>query len=290
LHVAALRPRSILDWGQLRCYSDRLPVLKIQKEVAMKTSLGQEALAEFFGTMLFMTFGCGSVAMVKLFGTGVPGEIVNGGYTHIVLGWGLGVMLGVYLAGRISGAHLNPAVTLSLAIFRGFSWRKVMPYILAQMAGAFLAAALVFWNYLPAFHRADPNLALTGSIFTTFPAFPGRPMVGLLDQVIGTALLLITVFAVTDERNQAPSQTLQPVLIGLIVVLIGISFGALQGYAINPARDLGPRVFITLAGFKYNGLIDGTGVFWVPIVGPMIGGPLGAFAYEHGIRRWLPKF
>ena len=115
----------------------------------MKTSLGHEVLAEFFGTMLFMTFGCGSVAMVKLFGTGVPGEIVNGGYAHVVLGWGLGVMLGVYLAGRISGAHLNPAVTLSLAIFRGFSWRKVMPYILAQMAGAFLAAALVFWNYLP---------------------------------------------------------------------------------------------------------------------------------------------
>ena len=255
----------------------------------MKQSLAHELVAEFFGTMLFMTFGCGSVAMVKLFGAGVPGEVVNGGFTNVVLGWGLGVMLGVYLAGGISGAHLNPAVTLALAAFRGFSWRKVIPYSIAQTAGAFFAAALVFWNYLPAFHKVDPGLAVTGGIFTTFPAFPGQPMVGLLDQVIGTALLLIAVFAVTDDRNLAPSPTLQPVLIGLIVVLIGISFGGLQGYAINPARDLGPRLFITLAGFKYNGLIDGTGVFWVPIVGPLLGGPLGAFAYEFGIRRYLPK-
>ncbi len=245
-------------------------------------------VAEFLGTMLFMMFGCGSVAMVKLFGHGIPGEVVNGGYTNIVLGWGFGVMLGVYLAARVSGAHLNPAVTLALAAFRGFSWRKVLPYSLAQTAGAFTAAALVFWNYLPAFHQADPGLT-TGGIFTTFPAFPGQPMAGLLDQVIGTALLLIAVCAVTDERNSAPSPALQPVLIGLIVVVIGVAFGALHGYAINPARDFGPRLFITLAGFKYNGLIDGTGVFWVPIVGPLIGGPLGAFAYEFGIRRWLPS-
>jgi glycerol uptake facilitator protein len=254
----------------------------------MKPSLAHELLAEFFGTMLFMTFGCGSVAMVKLFGTGVPGEVVNGGFTNIVLGWGLGVMLGVYLAARTSGAHLNPAITLTFAIFRGFSWRKVIPYSVAQTAGAFTAAAVVFWDYLPAFHRADPGLLRTGGVFTTFPAFPGQPMVGLLDQVIGTALLLIAVLAVTDDRNIAPPPNLQPVLIGLVVVLLGISFGGLQGYAINPARDLGPRMFITLAGFKYNGLTDGTGVFWVPIVGPLLGAPLGAFVYDFGIRRCLP--
>ena len=238
----------------------------------MKSTLARECLAEFLGTWLFMTFGCGTVAMVKLFGHGIPGEIVNGGYTNIVIGWGLGVMLAVYLTVRISSAHLNPAITLALAVYRGFPWRKVLPYALAQTAGAFTAAALVFWNYLPAFHQADPGLATTGGVFTTFPAFPGQPMVGLLDQIIGTALLLITVLAVTDDRNQAPHRTLQPVVIGLIVVLIGISFGGLQGYAINPARDFGPRVFITLAGFKNNGLTDGTGVFWVPIVGPLLGG------------------
>lgn len=255
----------------------------------MKSSLTRELLAEFLGTMVLILCGCGSVAMVKLFGTGVPGEVVNGGFTNIVLGWGIGVMLGVYLAGKVSGGHLNPAVTLALAVFRGFSWRKVVPYSLAQTAGAFTAAALVFWNYLPAFQKADPGLAHTGGIFTTFPAFPAQPMAGLLDQVIGTALLLIAVFAVTDERNLAPSLNLQPVLIGLSVVILGIAFGGLHGYAINPARDFGPRVFITLAGFKYNGLTDGTGVFWVPIVGPVVGALLGAFLYDFGIRRSLPQ-
>ena len=254
----------------------------------MKSTLARECLAEFFGTWLFMTFGCGGVAMVKLFGHGVPGELVNGGFTNIVWGFGLGVMLAVYLTNRISGAHLNPAVTLSLAVFRGFPWRKVVPYSLAQTLGAFAAAAVVFWNYLPAFHQVDPGLATTGGIFTTFPAFPGQPLVGLLDQIIGTALLLISILAVTDDRNMAPPPAVQPIVIGLVVVLVGIGFGGLHGYAINPARDLGPRVFITLAGFKNNGLTDGTGVFWVPIVGPFIGGLLGTAAYEFGIRRYLP--
>jgi glycerol uptake facilitator protein len=254
----------------------------------MKPSLTHELLAEFFGTWLLITFGCGSVAMVRLFGNGVPGEVVNGGFTNIVLGWGLGVMLAVYLTAKISGAHLNPAISLSMAALGRFPWRKVIPYSLAQTAGAFAAAGMIFWNYLPAFHKVDPGLVSTGGIFATFPAFPGQPMVGLLDQVIGTALLLIAVLAVTDERNTAPVGSLQPVLVGLAVVAIGISFGGLHGYAINPARDFGPRLFITLAGFKNNGLTDGTGVFWVPIIGPLLGGLIGAYAYEFGIRRHLP--
>src|ERR1035438_10108140 len=117
--------------------------------------LSAELIAEFLGTLVLMLFGNGVVAMVVLFGTGVPGEIVHGGYTNITLAWGLAVTMGVYVAGRISGAHLNPAVTLSLAVFRSFPWRKVLPYFFAQTAGAFCAAALVFWNYLPAFHAAD---------------------------------------------------------------------------------------------------------------------------------------
>src|SRR6478672_9430891 len=120
-----------------------------------KPTLAAELSAEFIGTLVLVLFGNGVVAMVSLFGTGVPGEIVKGGYTNITLGWGLGVTMGVYIAGKISGAHLNPAVTLTLAVFRGFSWVKVVPYMIAQIAGAFLAAALVYWNYLPAFHKVD---------------------------------------------------------------------------------------------------------------------------------------
>jgi glycerol uptake facilitator protein len=254
-----------------------------------KHGLLAELSAEFLGTLVLILFGAGVVAMVSLFGTGVPGEIVKGGYTNITLGWGLGVTMGIYIAGSISGAHLNPAVTLTLAVFRGFSWRKVIPYMLAQTVGAFVAAAVVFWNYLPAFHKVDPLLDHTASIFTTFPAFPDVPMAGFLDQVIGTALLLALIFAISDERNQPLSASLAPLMTGLVVVAIGMSFGGMHGYAINPARDFGPRLFTVVAGFKNNGLTDGTNAFWVPILGPLTGGLIGGLAYDQGIRRFLPK-
>src|SRR5258706_5302303 len=125
----------------------------------MKSNLKEELLAEFLGTLVLILFGNGVVAMVVLFGDPtVKGEIVKGGYTNITLAWGLAVTMGIYVAGKISGAHLNPAVTLSLAMFRGFSWAKVLPYSFAQIVGAFLAAAIVFWNYHPTFMHADPNL------------------------------------------------------------------------------------------------------------------------------------
>ena len=250
-------------------------------------TLAAEVSAEFIGTLILMLFGIGVVAMVSLFGSGAPGEIVNGGYTNITLGWGLGVTMGIYVAGKISGAHLNPAVTLTLAVYRGFSWAKVLPYTVAQVAGAFVAAALVYWNYLPAFQKVDPQLERTAGVFTTFPAFPALPAAGLLDQTIGTALLLIMVLAITDERNQPPGANLTAPLIGLVVVAIGMSFGGMHGYAINPARDFGPRLFTVVAGFRNNGLTDGTNAFWIPIAGPLIGGLIGAAVYDRGIRRFL---
>lgn len=248
-----------------------------------------ELVAEFLGTLVLMLFGNGVVAMVVLFGSGVPGEIVKGGYTNITLGWGLAVTMGIYIAGRVSGAHLNPAVSLSLAIYRDFPWRKVLPYSLAQTAGAFVAAALVYWNYRPAFQAFDPGLEKTAGIFTTFPAFPQVPFAGLLDQAIGTALLMMLILAITDERNQPPGANLGAPMIGLVVVAIGMSFGGMHGYAINPARDFGPRLFTALAGFRNNGLTDGDKVFWVPIAGPLLGGILGSAAYDFGIRRFLPE-
>lgn len=252
----------------------------------MKSKLLAELSAEFLGTLVLILFGNGVVAMVLLFGTGVPGEVVNGGFTNITLAWGLGVTMGIFVAGRISGAHLNPAVTIALALFRDFPWKKVLPYSLAQTAGAFCAAGIVFWNYLPAFHKADPLLERTASIFTTFPRFPEVPLAGFFDQVIGTALLLLLIFAISDERNMLPGN-LAPVLVGLVVVAIGMSFGGLHGYAINPARDFGPRLFTVLAGFRNNGLTDGTNAFWVPIAGPVVGGILGGGLYDFAIGRFL---
>ncbi len=252
-----------------------------------RPTLVAELVAEFLGTFVLILFGTGVVAMVVLFPSAVPGETIHGGYTNITLGWGLGVTMGIYVAGKISGAHLNPAVTLALATFRGFPWRKVIPYSLAQTVGAFAAAALVYWNYLPAFHRFDPQLEKTAGVFTTFPAFPSLPQAGFLDQVIGTALLLLLVFAITDEFNAPPGANLAPLMIGLVVVAIGMSFGAMHGYAINPARDFGPRVFTVLAGFRNNGLTDRSSVWWVPVVAPLVGGLVGAGVYDFGIRRFL---
>lgn len=248
-----------------------------------------ELFAEFFGTLILMLFGNGVVAMVVLFGHNIPGEIVNGGFTNINFAFGIGVTMGCYVAGRISGAHINPAVTLAVAMFRGFPWRKVIPYMIVQTAGAFVAAAIVYWNYRPQFHVVDPGLTHTAGVFTTFPAFPEFLSAGLLDQTIGTAILVFLIFAIIDNRNQPPQANLTPILIGTIVVGIGMSFGAMHGYAINPARDFGPRLFTVIAGFKNNGLTDGAKVFWVPIVGPLVGGVIGGALYDLGVRRFLPK-
>ena len=245
-----------------------------------------ELIAEFLGTFVLILLGTGVVAMVVLFPSQTPGEVIHGGYTNITLGWGLAVTMGIYIAGKISGAHLNPAVTLSLAVFRGFPWRKVLPYSIAQTAGAFVAAALVYQNYLPAFHQVDPQLEKTAGVFTTFPAFPALLQAGFLDQVIGTGLLLLLIFAITDEYNSPPGN-LAPLLIGLVVVAIGVSFGGMHGYAINPARDFGPRLFTVIAGFRNNGITDGSRIWWVPVVAPLLGGLTGAALYDFGIRRFL---
>ena len=256
----------------------------------MKFTRSQEFWAEFFGTMVLILFGCGSVAMVVLFGSSptIPGEIVKGGYTNIVLGWGLAVTFGIYIAGTISGAHLNPAVTIAMAATGRMPWSKAPHYILAQFLGAFTAAALVFAVYYSKWIIVDPNLEHTAGIFCTFPAVPGF-WPGFFDQVVGTALLLGLILAVVDKLNALPGSNLSPLIIGLIVVAIGISFGGMNGYAINPARDLGPRFFSVLAGFKNNGLTDGASVWLPPVLGPLVGGLLGAFAYDLIIGRSLVK-
>jgi glycerol uptake facilitator protein len=253
-----------------------------------KPTLLGELLAEFFGTLVLITLGNGVVAMVVLFADPQhPEAVVKGGYTNITLGWGLAVLMGLCVAGRVSGGHLNPAVTLALAVFRGFPWRKVLPYSAAQLAGAFAGAALVYLNYLPAFRQYDPDLSKTATVFATAPAFPGAWAHGLLDQVVGTALLVGLVLAIGEPKNQFTSPPLQPLMVALVVVAIGVSWGGMHGYAINPARDLGPRLFTLAAGFRNTGFADG--VFLVPIVGPLLGGLLGALVYDRLIRPFVPS-
>ena len=241
----------------------------------------RELLAEFLGTFTLIVLGTAVVAQVSLSGQ------ANGSYLSINLGWGLAVVMGIYVAGGISGAHLNPAVTLTLALSRGFAWEKVLPYCLAQVAGAFTGALVTFITYREAFDHFDGGVRQVGGpqgtagIFATYPqaflsTFPG----GLIDQVVGTALLLLLIFAVTDTKNLAPDPKFAPVVVGLIVIVIGMTFGYNAGYAINPARDLGPRLFTAVAGWGGEVFRAGNGWWWVPIAGPLIGGVIGGFAYD----------
>nr|WP_312886974.1 MIP/aquaporin family protein [Actinocrinis puniceicyclus] len=244
-----------------------------------------ELAAEFAGTLILMVIGLGVVAQV------VAGGI--GGHDSIAWTWGLAVTLGVYVAGRISGAHLNPSVTLALAAFGDFPWRKVLPYSLAQTLGAFAAALLVRWNYTEVLSRFDPGHTIKSQgVFSTLPGNGSLPVHlwgGFRDQVIGTAILLFLVLAVTDLRNISPAANVAPVVIGLIVVAIGMAWGTDAGYAINPARDLGPRLASFLTGYR-TAFRDQYGelYFWVPIVAPPIGGLIGAWLYKVLIGRYLP--
>ena len=245
-----------------------------------------ELSAEFAGTAIIILLGGGAVAQV------VAGGI--GDHDTIVWAWGLGVTLGVYTAARISGAHLNPAVTLALAVFKGFSWRKVLPYALAQTAGAFVAALLVRWNYNEVLTMVDPGLTIkTQGVFSTLPGngtLPVTQLGALRDQVIGTAILVFLIFVISEERNSPPLANLAPVVIGLLVVVIGMAWGTDAGYAINPARDFGPRLASFLTGYgsafrdQYGGLY-----FWVPIAGPLAGGVVGAGLYRLLVARFLPR-
>ncbi|MFE9285247.1 MIP/aquaporin family protein [Streptomyces olivaceus] len=260
-----------------------------------RSGLIGELSAEFAGTMILILFGCGVVAQVVAGGALTDPQGGLGDHDSIAWAWGLGVTLGVYVAARLSGAHINPAVTVALAAFKGFPWRKVLPYTLAQTLGAFVAALLVRWNYTEALAKADPGHTLkTQFVFSTLPAngntaLPVHEWGAFRDQVIGTAILLLLIMALTDLLNDPPKANLAPFVIGLVVVAIGMAFGTNAGYAINPARDFGPRLASFLTG--YGGAWRdqyGNFYFWVPIIGPLIGGLLGAGLYKVLISRFLP--
>jgi glycerol uptake facilitator protein len=268
-----------------------------------QTRMG-ELVAEFLGTFIIIAFGDGVVAMavaaLNQSGRGAANFLSNADWLLIAWGWGFGVAFAVWVAGGVSGAHLNPAVTLGLALRRGFEWRKVPSYWAAQVLGAFVGAALVFLVYhnaIDAFNlaaktpKSGGQALATYSIFATFPAkyFGGAIAGPLIDQIVGTAFLLIFVVALIDERNSAVQSNLAPLAIGLAVAAIGMSYGANAGYAINPARDFGPRLFAWIAGWgkvalpgTYTGAagFHFSNYFWIPIVGPLIGGVIGVIIYD----------
>jgi len=248
-----------------------------------RDSLKRELYAEFLGTFVLIAFGAGVVAQVVL------SNQQNGEYLSINIAWGFAVTMGVYVAGGVSGAHLNPAVTLALAVRRDLPWSKVLPYSLAQTAGAFTGAALVFFVYREAFNAFDSGARRmnTAGIFATYPGKHLSTFGGLVDQIVGTALLLLVIRAIGDARNNAAGN-LGPIVVGFLVMVIGMAFGFNAGYAINPARDFGPRLFTAVAGWGFDVFRANNFYFWVPIVGPLIGGTLGSFVYDALIGKHFP--
>lgn len=261
-----------------------------------------EMIAEFFGTMVLILFGDGVVASFLLFsnnvvtgtagcpaGTTCPGGFVPVDWSVITFGWGLAVMLGVYVAGAASGAHINPAVTLGLAATGKFPWNKVLQYWAAQLVGAFVAAAILYFVYNGAlYHFANGQniAAAAGGVFYTSP----KPFVGTFgafgDEFLGTALLVGLIFAIVDVRNQPVQANINPLIIGFLIVAIGFSFGLNTGYAINPARDFGPRLWMAIVSGGYS-LSANNYYFWIPIVAPLLGGVVGGFIYDYTVHKVL---
>ncbi|GHO95340.1 aquaporin [Reticulibacter mediterranei] len=245
-----------------------------------------ECIAEFLGTMVLILFGDGCVASFALF-THVDPVPFAREWIVIILGWGLAVMLGIYVAGAISGAHINPAVTLALAARGKFPWNKVLPYWAAQMLGAFVAAAILYFVYQGAIVNATgaKNVAdAVGGVFYTSPKPFVGPFGAFCDEFVGTALLVGLIFAIVDARNQPVQANLNPFIIGMLIVAIGASFGLNTGYAINPARDFGPRLWIAIVS---GGASLNTYYTLVAIIAPLLGGVAGAFIYDFTIGKVL---
>jgi glycerol uptake facilitator protein len=228
-------------------------------------------VAELVGTLLLVLLGDGVVAAVVL----NKSKAQNSGWMVITTGWALGVAVAVYAVGRISGAHLNPAITLGLAAIGRFPWNAVPRYIAAQFLGAFLGAVIVWLAYLAHWPVTEDQSAKLG-VFCTIPAIRHLPK-NLLTEIIGTFVLMFGVLAIL--ANAAPAQSgLAPLLVGFLVWSIGLSLGAPTGYAINPVRDLGPRLAHALLPIAGKGNSDWS-YSWVPVLGPVVGGVAGALAY-----------
>lgn len=256
------------------------------------STLKGQCIAEFLGTGLLIFFGVGCVASLNVAG-------VNFSQWEICFIWGLGVAMAIYLTAGVSGAHLNPAVTIALWLFACFEKRKVVPYILAQFAGAFCAAALVYGLYYNLFidfehtHNMVRGSVDSLSLAGTFSTYP-NPHINFVQafavEMVITAILMAVILALTDDGNGIPRGPLAPLLIGLLIAVIGASMGPLTGFAMNPARDFGPKVFAWLAGWGDIAFTGGreTPYFLVPLFAPVVGAALGAFSYRKLIGHHLP--
>jgi len=254
-----------------------------------------ELIGEVFGTFILILLGVGVVANVGLAPRTAPGSY---NWNTIAIGWAFAVIIAVYVSGGVSGAHLNPAVTLALAVKRGFAWAKVGPFWAAQVIGAFLGAAVVFLCYRDGMVAAGfPNIYTTGpgSVFgqafwgggSAAAVAPYSLVTCTITEIVATAVLLWGILASGDSKNMGLSNNLGVFVVGFTVLAIGLSLSGPSGYSLNPARDFGPRIFGLISGTQ--GLFNG--IYWLvaPVIGPLIGGVVGIYVYDALVTANLPK-
>lgn len=257
----------------------------------MRGALKGELIAEAMAMAIIITLGDSAAAMLILYD---PSPYATA-YWGVCIAWGLAVTIAIYVTSGVSGTHANPAVTLALMLFRKFPKRKVLPYIAAQVTGAIIGAALVYQLFSPVIDAYNATHDLTRSaggaagVFFTAPGLHITPIHAFWDEVILTGILLLGIFAITDEFNTcAPTANSGALIIGLLVACIGASAGYLEGWPINPARDFGPRLFCWFMGWESAALPGPDNYWWVPIAGPLVGGVLGASVYQYLIKPNLP--
>jgi glycerol uptake facilitator protein len=257
----------------------------------MKRQDFAELLAEAIAMFIIISFGDSVAGMYTLY---TPSPYQNA-YWGVCIAWGLAVTMAIYATGSISGTHANPAVTLALALYRKFPWRKVIPYCAAQVVGGVLGAAVVYVLYGPVIDHFNSAAQLTrtaggaAGVFFTHPGLAITPLHAFGDEIILTAFLIFGIFAITEQNNEmAPQANSGALMIGMLVALIGASMGYLEAWALNPARDLGPRIFCFLVGWGPAAFPSPGNYWWVPIAGPLLGACVGGAAYQYLIRPFLP--
>uniref|UniRef100_A0A8C3VU90 Aquaporin-3 n=1 Tax=Catagonus wagneri TaxID=51154 RepID=A0A8C3VU90_9CETA len=266
-----------------------LSLAKLKDRLRIHSLLVRECLAEFLGVFVLMLFTQGSVAQAV-----TSGE-TKGNFFTMFLAGALGVIVAIYVGGNVSGGHLNPAFSLAMCLLGRLPWAKFPIYSLVQLVSAFCASGATYALYYDALQNyTGGNLTVTGpketaSIFATYPVPYLSLSNGILDQVLGTWMLIVGISAILDTRNKGVPAGLEPVVVGLLILAIGLSMGVNCGYPMNPARDLGPRLFTYVAGWGPEVFSAGNGWWWVPVVGPLVGATLGTATYQLLVALHYPE-
>jgi len=264
----------------------------IEAQPSRVKALCGELLAECLATFIILAIGDSAAAMYTLYD---PSPYQQA-YWGVCIAWGLSVTLAIYVTGSVSGTHANPAVTLAQVLFRRFPRNKALPYIGAQIVGAFLGAAIVYLLFSPVIdHYNDLHHLSRGGdggaagVFFTHPGLGITPMHAFVDEIVLTGILILGIFALTEEFNTfAPGANTGALMIGLLVATIGAAAGYLEAWPINPARDFGPRLFCFFSGWGSQAFPAPENYWWVPITGPLLGGVAGGGLYQLVIRPFLP--